>query len=182
MFRKIVVLALAAAGFAAPRPTLAQDSVNTTAAGETPSVVRRSLSGPRFGFTVFTGQIADARSRAGLEPIMSQFGWQIEKRIVSSQDGNEALLEWIFLVGGVEQSEVNLTVSWLAGLRTASGLEVGAGPAISGNKDRAGLNTSMIIAAGATPPFGSVRLPIHFAVSMSQGGPRFTTLVGWVVD
>ena len=37
---------------------------------------RQHLSGPRFGFTTFTGEVADLRDQAGLEPIMTQFGWK----------------------------------------------------------------------------------------------------------
>ena len=37
-------------------------------------VPRRHLNGPRFGFTVFTGDVADRRGQAALEPIMTQFG------------------------------------------------------------------------------------------------------------
>src|SRR5262245_52354932 len=168
MIRRLMVLALSAATLAAPRFTAAQ-TISAEAAGDAPNVVRRSLSGPRFGFTVFTGQVAELRSHAGLEPIMSQFGWQFEKRLVSTDTGTEALIEWVVLVGGVEQAELNVTGSWLAGIRSASGLEVGAGPAVSANKDSGKLNTSMIVAAGATPPFGSIRLPVHFAVAMSKG-------------
>src|SRR5688572_32467172 len=119
MIRRLMVLALSASTLAAPRALAAQAA--SAGPAQDSSVVRRSLSGPRFGFTVFTGQVAELRSHGGLEPIMTQFGWQFERRLVSSQGGGEALLEWIFLVGGVEQGELNVTGSWLAGFRTASG-------------------------------------------------------------
>ena len=54
-----------------------------TAAQETPPIPeerqakklpRQHLSGLRFGFTTFTGEVADLRDQAGLEPIMTQFG------------------------------------------------------------------------------------------------------------
>ena len=64
---------------------------------------RQHLSGPRFGFTVFTGDVADKRDAAGLAPMMTQFGWQFETRIMSTEGGNQALMEWVVLVGGVEQ-------------------------------------------------------------------------------
>jgi hypothetical protein len=69
-------------------------------AGSVRQLPRRHLSGLRFGFTTFTGDIADKRNSIGKEAIMSQFGWQFETQIVSMTDGNQALMEWVFLVGG----------------------------------------------------------------------------------
>ena len=54
---------------------------------------------------------------------MSQFGWQFETRIVSTTGGNQALMEWLVLLGGLEQDERSLPLAWLAGYRMAKGLE-----------------------------------------------------------
>jgi len=142
---------------------------------------RQKLSGPRFGFTVFTGEVADLRQQADLEPIMSQFGWQFETQMVSTETGNQALMEWLLLLGGLEQDEKSVSIAWLAGYRTASGLELGVGPNFNANLDQDQTNTSMIVAAGATFPFGDLRVPMNFAVSFSDGGPRITALLGWIV-
>ncbi|MGD8320059.1 MAG: hypothetical protein PVJ02_06380, partial [Gemmatimonadota bacterium] len=88
---------------------------------------RQSLAGPRFGFTTFTGETADLRAQADLEPIMSQFGWQFETQIVSLTGGNQALMEWVFLLGGLEQDEANLSLAWLTGYRLQNGVELGVG-------------------------------------------------------
>lgn len=45
---------------------------------------RQRLSGPRFGFTVFSGDVAEWRQSQGLEPIMSQFGWQFETQMITA--------------------------------------------------------------------------------------------------
>jgi hypothetical protein len=142
---------------------------------------RQKLSGPRFGFTVFTGEVADLRQQAGLEPIMSQFGWQFETQMVSTTTGDQALMEWLLLFGGLEQDEKSVSLAWLAGYRTAAGLELGVGPNFNANLDQDETNTSMILAAGATLPFGELRVPMNFAVSFSDGGPRITALLGWIV-
>ena len=71
---------------------------------------RQKLSGPRFGFTTFTGDVAEQRQKADLEPIMTQFGWQWETQILSLTGGNQALMEWVLLVGGVEQDEFNASL------------------------------------------------------------------------
>ncbi len=144
-------------------------------------VARQHLAGPRFGFTVFTGDVADARNRAGLEPMMTQFGWQWETRLVSQEGGNQVLMEWVLLVGGVEQDEFNLSLGWLSGYRLANGVEFGVGPNLSYSRDSGKTTSSMVFAAGATAPFGDMYIPINFAVSLAKGGPRVTALLGWIV-
>ena len=142
---------------------------------------RQRLSGPRFGFTVFTGETADLRSQLELEPIMSQFGWQFETQVVSLTGGHQALLEWIILLGGLEQNENNASLAWLAGYRLANGLEFGVGPSFSANFSQDVTNSSMVVAGGATLPFGDLYIPMNMAVAFSDGGPRLTTLLGWIV-
>jgi hypothetical protein len=142
---------------------------------------RQHLSGPRFGFTTFTGTVADQRRYIGKEPIMSQFGWQFETQVLSTRSGNQALMEWVVLAGGVEQDELNLSLSWLAGYRLPNGLEFGVGPNVSVRKEGGDPTTSMVIAAGATLPFGELYVPLNLAVAFAEGGPRITTLIGWII-
>ena len=143
---------------------------------------RQHLSGPRFGFTAFTGDVATFRQAAGKQPIMSQFGWQFETQIVSTTTGNQALMEWVVLLGGVEQDEMNLSLSWLAGYRLPNGLEFGVGPNVSVRKEALDdATTSMVVAMGATLPFGELYVPANLAVAFAEGGPRITTLLGWII-
>jgi hypothetical protein len=142
---------------------------------------RQHLSGPRFGFTSFTGDIAKYRSAMGKSPIMSQFGGQFETQIVSTTSGNQALMEWVALIGGVEQNELTFSLSWLAGFRTPHGMEFGVGPNVSVNKDSDKATTSMVVAAGTTVPFGEIYVPLNAAVAFAQSGPRITALIGWII-
>lgn len=143
---------------------------------------RQHLAGPRFGFTVFTGDVAKLRQDAGKQPLMSQFGWQFETQIVSTRSGNQALMEWVVLVGGVEQDELNVSLGWLAGYRLPNGVEFGVGPNVSFSKDATdNPTTSMLLAAGATLPFGELYVPANLAVAFAEGGPRLTTLLGWII-
>jgi hypothetical protein len=177
----MVTLALAALTLTAA-PAVAQTASTPPSTGGSTVVERETFSGPRFGFTVFTGDVAKLRQRANREPLMSQFGWQFETQLSPVGTESKALMEWVVLVGGVEQDELNLSLSWLAGIRTQDGLELGAGPAISVNKDSDKPTTSMIVSAGAAAPLGGMRIPIHLAVALAKGGPRITTLVGWIVN
>ena len=163
----------------APPAASAQTTSGVTSAP--PPLPRRQLSGPRFGFTAFTGDVAALRQSIGKQPVMSQFGWQFETQIVSSSSGNQALMEWVLLAGGVEQDELNLSLSWLAGYRLPTGLEFGVGPNVSVRKEGGDPTTSMIMAVGATLPFGDIYVPANVAVAFAEGGPRITTLLGWIV-
>ncbi|MEM7415287.1 MAG: hypothetical protein AAF389_07310 [Gemmatimonadota bacterium] len=151
-----------------------------------PTMRHLKLSGPRFGMTTFTGAVAEARRSAGSAPVMSQFGWQFETQIAASQTGGQALLEWVFLVGGWEDGSVTGSLTWLAGYRLPSGFEVGAGPSLSVHegqtiRDPIAATTSMVVAAGATAPVGQVRVPANIAVAFARGGPRITLLLGWII-
>jgi hypothetical protein len=180
IFAFAVLQSASLAGFASA-PALAQtDTIPAELRAR--QLPRQHLSGPRFGFTTFTGDVAKLRQAVGKESIMSQFGWQFETQIVSTRSGNQALMEWVALVGGVEQDELNLSLSWLAGYRLPNGLEFGAGPNVSVRKEGwDDPTTSMVIAAGATLPFGELYVPLNLAVAFAEGGPRITTLLGWII-
>lgn len=173
----ISLLALAGGAGAAS----AQEEPRVPEAQQARKLPRQKLSGPRFGFTTFTGEVADMRDQAGLEPIMMQFGWQWETQIVSLTGGNQALMEWVLLVGGVEQDELNVSLGWLTGYRLANGLELGVGPNFSFNRDTEDFTTSMVLAGGSTLPFGDLYVPLNVAAAIAKGGPRLTVLTGWII-
>ena len=181
MFRQTILMAIASILMLVSFQPVQAQQPELPEAMRAQQLPRQHLSGPRFGFTTFTGDIADLRNSVGKEAIMSQFGWQFETQIVSTTDGNQALMEWVFLVGGVEQDELNLSLSWMAGYRLPNGLEFGVGPSISITKDSSDPTTSMVIAVGKTMPFGDLYVPVNLAVAFAQGGPRITTLLGWIV-
>ena len=181
MYRSIIILAAMALMTGLGQESAAAQAQQIPEEMRARQLPRQRLSGPRFGFTTFTGEVAQLRSQIGKEAIMSQFGWQFETQFVSTETGNQALMEWIVLVGGVEQDELNLSLSWLAGYRLPNGLEFGVGPSVSVRRGGSDPTTSMVVAAGATLPFGELYVPINLAVAFAEGGPRITTLIGWIV-
>lgn len=183
MSRATLLIAAAALclGGAASSDLTAQTTPQVPVEKQARKLPRQSLSGPRFGFTTFTGETADLRQMADLEPIMSQFGWQFETQIVSLESGNQALMEWLFLVGGVEEENTSLSLAWLAGYRLPNGLEFGVGPNVSLNVNDNSTTSSMVVAAGVTLPFGEMYVPLNAAITMADGGPRITTLLGWII-
>jgi hypothetical protein len=189
MSRRVLIV-VAAALVAGSVRLAAQVAPQVPEAQQVRKLPRQRLSGPRFGFTAFTGDVAEKRSRAELAPVMSQFGWQCENQVVSLTSGDRALLEGLLLFGGLEQGEFNMSVAFLAGFRSESGLEFGAGPNFNCNidDDDDGLSnlicawtTSLQVAAGATIASGDMYFPVNVSIGLAKGGPRITALMGWIV-
>jgi hypothetical protein len=183
MIRPATILATALTATAL-MSTPAQGQVSTAPEqpDDRPAIQQLKLSGPRFGVTAFTGDVAKGRQALGKSAFMTQFGWQAETQIVATETGHQALIEWVFLLGGVEQSETNLSGALIAGYRLPNGVEFGVGPNLSYSSMAEDISTSMLVAAGITLPMGELRLPMNVAVALAEGGPRITTLVGWVIN
>lgn len=102
-----------------------------------PNEERLNLSGPRMGFTVFTGETArylhESKQTGGYEaiPVMFQFGYQFEKQYLN--EGNfQALFEFIPIVTGLDQGLVIPSFTVLNGLRSnRNGWEFAFGPTVS---------------------------------------------------
>jgi len=138
--------------------------------------VTMSLSGPRIGMTYLSPGVVDSINEdfnKDINPMVSQFGWQFEKRFMSSDTGATAVTEWVLLFGGVDQGVVIPSLSWLVGMRTVSGIEIAAGPNLSA------AGTGIAIAAGVTARVGNLNVPFNVAVVPSEHGPRFSFLLGF---
>ena len=129
------------------------------------------LAGPRIGLTgIASGEISEELETN----FLMQYGWQWESRFA---DGNEiaGLVEWVILVGGMEQGMFLPSVSSLVGLRSSSGFEFAAGP----NLSIAGVG--MAFSAGKNYTSGNLNLPVNFAFvpGVDGTGSRFSILVGF---
>jgi len=134
-----------------------------------------SLSGPRFGVTMLSPGVVSKLKENSIDvgTAISQFGWQSEKQFYGKQGGVAALNEWVFLLGGLDQSVAIPSVSWLVGLRTQEGAEFGIGP----NVTPAGV--ALAVAAGMTIRTGILNVPMNFAVVPTKAGTRVTMLTGF---
>lgn len=142
----------------------------------TPCSPAADQAGPRFGVTVISGRNADRlREEIGVQPVITQFGWQFETNLIETESGLTAVTEWIPLVGGLEQGRLLPSISWLVGLRTRSGAEFGIGP----NLSVAG--TGLVLAAGATVQTDQISFPINLAVVPSAGGMRASLMTGFIL-
>ena len=136
------------------------------------------MSGPRIGLTALNQRSLDTlleRTNISVRPVISQFGWQFERRLYTNGDGVTMLTEWIPLVSGLDQGVALPSLNWLVGLRTASGTEFGIGPNITP------LGVGLVFAAGVTMKTGALHVPFNFAVATSKYGPRISIMTGFNV-
>ena len=137
------------------------------------------LSGPRVGVTFLSdGIVRKLREDVdndfkGVGSLVTQFGWQFEKRFSSSDNRITPVTEWVLLLGGLEQGVVIPSVTWLVGLRAKNGAEFGVGP----NLTPAG--AALAIAAGVTFRSGGLNFPVNLAVVPSKSGMRVSLLAGF---
>ena len=99
-----------------------------------PEVDRLNLSGPRMGFTAFTGNLSriysDPKNMGGFDafPLMFQFGYQFEVKYLNQGDF-QALFEFIPIVTGLDQGKFIPSISILNGMRSnRTGWEFAFGP------------------------------------------------------
>jgi len=134
-----------------------------------------SLSGPRFGVTSLSdGVVAKLQERSiEVRPMITQFGWQFERQFYSKDSGVAAVNEWVVLAGGLDQGVVLPSLTWLVGLRTKEGTEVGVGPNVTP------VGVALAFAAGVTLRAGIMNVPMNLAVVPSKAGTRVSFLTGF---
>jgi hypothetical protein len=134
-----------------------------------------NLSGPRFGITALSDGVVEKLVERGVSarPIISQFGWQVERAFYKADSGVSAVSEWVLLLGGLEQGLAIPSLTWLVGMRTAGGAEFGIGPNITP------AGTGLALAAGVTFRHGFVNVPVNVAVVPSKAGTRVSVLTGF---
>jgi hypothetical protein len=134
-----------------------------------------NLSGPRFGLTMLSERTVQelAEREIKVNSLISQFGWQFERRFYTSPEGVTALSEWVPLLSGLDQGVVIPSLNWLVGIRTPSGTEFGIGPNLTP------VGVGLVVAGGVTIRSGALNVPLNFAVATSKTGPRVTILTGF---
>jgi len=143
-----------------------------------PRSERIKLSGPRFGLTYLNGEIRDtirARTDSDISSIITQFGWQWERQFNAGDTGPTAVSEWVLLVGGLEQGTFLPSLSWIVGMRTKNGTEIGVGPNFSPG------GTALVVGAGVTRRAGTLSIPFNVSVVPSSAGMRVSLLTGFTI-
>lgn len=188
-----VLLGTAMVVSARPAPASAQTSelqVHSlaTVAGSGTTVQSLGLqqsdwSGPRMGLMMAPGDGSISRRLKGhgLGSVVSQFGWQFERRIVPFGGGPQLVTEAIPLFGGVEYGKLVPSVTLVMGMRSPSGFEVGMGPSFS-VVSATGINSGLVIAAGKSIDYGAVCIPLNLAVSINPKGTMVTVVAGYAIN
>lgn len=165
--------------YPAPAPSYPQPTPTPTEIDPATDPHQRGLSlgGPRFGASYLQGgglkklrdAIHEAKPDAGeIDPVMTQFGWQIEYRMFRTSSGVTALTELIPLVGGMDQGLALPSATWLVGMRSRRGWELGFGPNVGID------GVSMMGGLGYTADLGGINVPLNVAVG--RGASQTTSL------
>ncbi len=135
------------------------------------------LNGPRFGVTQLFGETAtNAKNNYGIGPVLTQIGWQFERRLFYGTGSMSGLVEFIPLIGGLEQGKFLPSANLLFGMRSKTGFEFGVGPNISPK------GYGMVFAAGATLKTGGFYIPVNIAYVPGQNGGRVSILTGFNIQ
>lgn len=163
------VFRLLLAALVAFAPVQAQDTESTLATRSS-----LQLDGPRFGVTFLDGQLArDLEDMFGAQPLISQFGWQVENQFFTLPNGTSGIVEFVGLLGGFEQGLLLPSATMLVGMRNYRGMEFGFGPNVS----LAG--ASLAFAVGVTVQSYGINFPINLAYVPSANGGRLSFLLGF---
>ena len=152
-------------------------------AGESPQLQRSGWSGPRMGLMMAPGDGSISRRLKdhGLGNVVSQFGWQFERRVVPFGGGPQLVTEAIPLFGGVEYGKLVPSLTLVMGVRSPSGFEFGMGPSFT-VASATGINAGLVIAVGKSIDYGAVCIPLNLAVSTNPRGTMVTLIAGYAID
>ena len=151
--------------------------------GQSLRLQRSGWSGPRMGLMMAPGDGSIARRLKdhGLGNVVSQFGWQFERRVVPFGGGPQLVTEAIPLFGGVEYGKLVPSLTLVMGVRSPSGFEFGMGPSFT-VASATGINAGLVIAVGKSIDYGAVCIPLNLAVSTNPRGTMVTLIAGYAID
>lgn len=144
---------------------------------------RKNFSGPRVGVTYLSeGTTASYLEGRGKSPFITQFGWQFEARLFTIEDGTAGIVEFIPMIGGVEQAMFLPSISFLLGLRggTDKSWEFAMGPSMGIKYDHEGNLKSpfgLVLAFGTSFKKGNVWFPVNLAFTPSVGSVETVNIV-----
>ena len=139
-----------------------QSEVVSLASIPQPSIeTRLRYGGPRIGVTYLglgetNKHMSDIFDR-NINPLITQFGWQFETRFFTLDNGASGLIEFVPMVGGLEQGLFIPSITALVGYRSKKGYELGMGPTLSLG------GVGVLFAAGASLKSGKIVFPINLA-------------------
>ena len=142
-----------------------------------PATVETKLryGGPRIGVTYLGPGETNNRMNnifdRNINPVITQFGWQFETRFFTLDNGASGLIEFVPMIGGLEQGLFIPSITTLVGYRSKKGYELGMGPTLSLG------GVGVLFAAGTSLKSGKIVFPINLAFipSITKSYPEETT-------
>lgn len=144
---------------------------------------RKNFSGPRVGFSYFSpGTTTSYLEENGKRPVTALFGWQFEARLFTIEDGTSGLVEFVPMVGGIDQGLFFPSANFLLGLRGGSdrSWEFAMGPQFGVKADYQNQiqgSMGLVIALGTSFKRGNVWFPVNLALVPSVGSRETVTTV-----
>ncbi|MCB2200684.1 hypothetical protein KQI63_14860 [bacterium] len=139
----------------------------------------RDVSGPRIGLTYIAVQSDDAQEsldKYELDPLMLQVGWHFDWMAFEPGDAPAVFVEFIPLLGALEQGVFLPSLSMAMGVRTYSGFEVGVGPNVTPT------GVALVVGVGHNFGSGGISMPVNLAIARNRDAVRVTLLVGYGIS
>jgi hypothetical protein len=159
-----------------PATTTGLPPTGTTVPGDAPVLPDPiHLDGPRVGFTVLSNGVKSRANENGadISNFITQFGWQFETRLFRMPNGVSGLVEFVPLVGGLDQGQFLPSLSTILGVRGPQGMEFGVGPNLTP------LGASLVLAVGTSFTSSGINFPVNLAVVPGRDGVRASLLLGF---
>jgi hypothetical protein len=148
-------------------------SLSASAQDSTRAKVEK-LAGPRVGFTFLSKGSSsdfindrDSDDEVQKNAFITQYGYQWETRFADTNEGVVGLIEWVFLVGGLEKGLFLPSATSMFGVRTSSGAEIAMGPNLSIT------GVSYVFAVGKNFQYGNLNVPINISYVPSKNSSWF---------
>jgi hypothetical protein len=103
---------------------------------------------------------------------VTQWGWQFETLFTTSSEIS-GVVEFVPLIGGVEQNIFLPSFNLLVGIRSNEGWDIGMGPALT----LAG--SGIVVTTGRNFQSGGINFPVNLAANFGEGGVRISLLAGF---
>jgi len=132
-----------------------------------------SNAGPRVGMMGLSGSAASRAKELNMSPLMSAFGWHMETEFTSTLGAAKGNSSLVLLLVGADQGKALPSATWLVGMRTAEGNEIGMGPNISP------AGSGFTVTIGRTRRTGDLNIPVNLSGTFSPHSFRLGLLTGF---
>jgi hypothetical protein len=145
---------------------------------------KNSFYGPRLGFAYLDDELIrtihkEHNGNEHVGHIITQFGWNFEKRFTPNEDGVTFVWEAIPLIGAIDRDLPLYSIMGIMGIRTAGGIELGVGPRLYSNNDGKDIDFGAVYKGGMTFQYGRISIPLNMVVAPSQDGTSISVLTGF---